>query len=428
MGALSLAVLLLLLMVGIPVAFAMGAASLLILAMERGISAVPAATMAQRVLSGLDNFPLLAIPLFLLAGNLMNTGGITERIFGVANALVGHIRGGLGHVNVLASMIFAGMSGSATADAAGLGSVEIKAMTDAGYDRDYSVAITGASALIGPIIPPSIPMVLYGILAEVSVGALFIGGIVPGLLMAGALMTTASVYARRRGYPKRPRARLREVAAALRRGALSLLTPVIIIGGITFGVFTATEAAAVACLYAAILVWFVYREVNGSGLWRILRTTMRDSAVIMLIFGTASLFGYLLVRLRVPFAMADWVMGLTGNPVLVLLILNLLFLLIGCFESAAVTITIMTPILMPLVERAGIDPIHFGVVMVLNLMIGNLTPPFGMVLFVLQKVGDLPFDRLVRALMPFLVPLGAVLLLTILVPQTITWLPRALTR
>ena len=428
MGGFSLLVLIVVLMAGIPVAFAMGAASLLILAVDRGVTGIPAATLAQRVLSGLDNFPLLAIPLFLLAGNLMNTGGITTRIFDAANAAVGHIRGGLGHVNVLASMIFAGMSGSATADAAGLGSVEIKAMTDAGYDRDYSVAITGASALIGPIIPPSIPMVLYGILAEVSVGALFIGGIVPGLLMAASLMITASVYARRRGYPKRPRSSAREILGAFRRGTLSLMTPAIIIGGISFGVFTATEAAAFACLYAMILVCFVYREVDAAGLWRILRSTMLDSAVIMLIFGTASLFGYLLVRLRVPYAMADWVTGLTTNPVLVLLLLNFLFLVIGCFESAAVTITIMTPILVPLIEKVGIDPLHFGVVMVLNLMIGNLTPPFGMVLFVLQKVGELPFDRIVRALMPFLIPLALVLLLTIFFPPIVTWLPRLLTR
>ncbi len=428
MGGFSLIVLIGALMAGIPVAFAMGAASLLILAVDRGVTAIPAATLAQRVLSGLDSFPLLAIPLFLLAGNLMNTGGITERIFGVANAAVGHIRGGLGHVNVLASMIFAGMSGSATADAAGLGSVEIKAMTDAGYDRDYSVAITGASALIGPIIPPSIPMVLYGILAEVSVGALFIGGIVPGFLMAAALMVTASVYARRRGYPKRARSSAREILGAFRRGALSLMTPAIIIGGITFGVFTATEAAAFACLYATILVCCVYREVDVAGLWRILRSTMLDSAVIMLIFGTASLFGYLLVRMRVPYAMADWVTGVTSNPLVVLLLLNFLFLVIGCFESAAVTITIMTPILMPLVEKVGIDPIHFGVVMVLNLMIGNLTPPFGMVLFVLQKVGELPFDRIVKALIPFLVPLAVVLLVTIFFPPVVTWLPRLMTR
>jgi len=428
MGGLSLAVLVVLMLVGIPVAFALGAASLVILAVDRGVFDIPAATMAQRVLSGLDSFPLLAIPMFLLAGNLMNTGGITERIFGFANALVGHIRGGLGHVNVLASMIFAGMSGSATADAAGLGQIEIKAMTDAGYDRDYSVAITGASALIGPIIPPSIPMVLYGILAEVSVGALFIGGIVPGLLMGASLMLTASVYARRRGYPKRPWGGLGRVWSALRRGALSLLTPIIIIGGIASGIFTATEAAAMACLYAGILVCLVYREMDATGLWRVLRTTMLDSAVIMVIFGTANLFGYLLVRLRVPYLMAEWITGLTTNPLLVLLLLNLLFLIIGCFESAAVTITIMTPILMPLVERVGIDPIHFGVVMVVNLMIGNLTPPFGMVLFVLQRVGDLPFDRLVRALMPFLIPLGTILLMTILVPPTVTWLPRLLAR
>ncbi len=410
--------------IGLPVAFAMGLTVLGVMGMERGFANISCSMIAQRMVYGLDSFPLMAIPFFLLAGRIMNEGGVTERIFNFALALVGHVRGGLGHVNVLGSMFFAGMSGSAVADAAGLGQIEIKAMTDAGYDLDYSVAVTAASSTIGPIIPPSIPMVLYGVVASVSVSGLFLGGIIPGMLMGLAMMALCSYYARKRNYPKRPRATFRQLVRALIDGFWALNTVAIIIGGIYSGFFTPTEAGAMACAYAVILSMFFYRRLTLRALYRACRDTMIETGIIMFIFAAASLFGWLITRYRIPHQLAETMQTWTTDPLWTLLLINVFLLIVGCFESAGVTILILTPILLPMVLKAGIDPLYFGVVMVFNLMIGVITPPYGAVLFVLSRVGRIEFGRLVRAVLPWYIPLGFTLVILIAFPKFILWLPR----
>jgi len=415
-------------LLGVPVAYALGITVLTILGTERGWTNIPFGMVAQRMLYGVDSFPLLAIPLFLLAGRIMNEGGVTNRIFHFANTMVGHVRGGLGHVNVLGSMIFAGMSGSAIADAAGLGQIEIKAMLEAGYDREYSVAVTGASSTIGPIIPPSIPMVLYGVLAQTSVAGLFIGGIIPGILMGLAMMVMCSYFAVKRGYPQHRRATLRQAWEATLTTFPSLLTPVLIIGGIWTGIFTPTEASAVAAAYAVILTVFCYRELTWKGLYRVCQETVLETGIILFILAAASMFGWLLIRYRIPFVLVDFMAGISTNPQVVLVILNIFLLIVGCFMSVAAAITILTPLLVPMVVKVGIDPLHFGVVMVFNLMIGVLTPPYGSVLFVLVRVGNISFDRLVRALVPWYIPLLATLAVISYFPSTVMWLPRLVIR
>jgi len=409
---------------GVPVAYAVAATVLTILGIERGWTNIPLGVIAQRMLYGVDSFPLLAIPMFLLAGRIMNEGGVTNRIFRFAQTMVGHVRGGLGHVNVLGSMLFAGMSGSAIADAAGLGQIEIKAMLKAGYDREYSVAVTGASSTIGPIIPPSIPMVLYGVLASTSVGGLFIGGIMPGILMGLAMMAMCSYYAVKRGYPRHPRATLGQIWVSTLETFPSLLTPIIIIGGIWTGFFTPTEASAVAAAYAVILTVLCYRELTCKGLFRVFQETVLETGIILFILAAASMYGWLLIRYRIPYALVDYMAEISTNPQVVLLILNIFLLIVGCFMSVAAAITILTPLLVPMVVKVGIDPLHFGVVMVFNLMIGVLTPPYGAVLFVLVRVGEISLDRLVRALAPWYIPLLATLAVISYFPSTVLWLPR----
>jgi tripartite ATP-independent transporter DctM subunit len=420
--------LLLLIFGGMAIAFAMGVTSLIVVVIDRGIGNIPFGIMAQRMVYGVNSFPLLAIPFFLLAGRLMNTAGITDRIFKFCNVLIGHVQGGLGHVNILASMIFAGMSGSAVSDAVGLGQIELKAMRDQGYDDEFSAAITAASSTIGPIIPPSIPMVLYGVLGNVSVGALFIGGIIPGVLMGLFMMVTVSIIAKRRNYPVHERAGFRDVVRATFAALFPLLCPVILIGGIWSGIFTPTEAAAVAVVYSMGLGLILYQELNFRSLIRVLREALDDTSVILFIISAASLYGWLLARYQIPSGIAEKILSLTQEPMVILLLVNGFLLVVGCFMESLAAINILTPILLPLVMKVGIDPLHFGVVMVLNLMIGLLTPPVGMVLFAVQRVSGVPFDRLQRALLIYFIPLLLVLLLITLFPSLVMWLPSTLWR
>jgi tripartite ATP-independent transporter DctM subunit len=415
--------LLTLLMLGVPVGYSIGLTSIVAMLLKWGYASFSAGLTAQQLVYGINNFPIMAVPLFLLAGSLMNASGITDRLFAFADSLVGHIRGGLAHVNVLASLIFSGMSGAAAADAAGLGQIEIKAMERAGYDKDFSCAVTAASATIGPVVPPSVPLVLYGVLANVSVSKLFLGGIVPGLLMALALMVLCGIYAKRRQYPKGDRFRLDRVFRSLWAAALPLFTPIMIIGGIWTGVFTPTEAAGVAALYVLLLGAFGYRSLGARGLLGIFRTVARESAVIMFILACAQIYSNALTRTQVPMFVTETMLSISDNPLIIVLVLNLVLFVCGCFMSTAETITLLTPLIAPLLPKFGIDPIQFGLVMVLNLMIGQLTPPFGVVLYVVVRVGDVPFDRLVRACAPFYIPLGVVLLLIILFPSLVTSLP-----
>jgi tripartite ATP-independent transporter DctM subunit len=420
---LFLIVLLLLIFGGMAIAFSMGITSLIVVIIDRGLANIPFGILAQRMVYGVNSFPLLAIPFFLLAGRLMNTAGITDRIFNFCNALIGHVRGGLGHVNILASMIFAGMSGSAVSDAVGLGQIEIKAMKDQGYDEDFSAAVTAASTTIGPIIPPSIPMVLYGVLGNVSVGALFIGGIIPGVLMGLFMMIVVSIIAKKKGYPIQKRAEFISILKASGKAIFPLLCPVILIGGIWSGIFTPTEAAAVAVLYSLFLGMVLYRELSWQSLLKVLREALDDTCVILFIIAAASVYGWLLARYQIPSGIAEKILSITTDPWIILLLINGFLLIVGCFLESLAAINILTPILLPLVMKVGIDPLHFGLIMVLNLMIGLLTPPVGMVLYAVQRVADISFARLQRSLLVFFIPLLAVLLLITLYPPLVTWLP-----
>ncbi len=421
--AVFLVVLVLLFVIGIPAAFALGLTSLIVTVVERGFDAIPYTIIAQRMVYGVNSFPLLAIPFFILAGKIMNVGGITDRIFLFAGRLVGHLRGGLGQVNVAASVIFSGMSGSAVADAVGIGQVEIRAMRKAGYPDDFSVAVTAASATIGPIIPPSIPLIIYAVMANVSATALLIAGLLPGLLMAALLMVVVAIQARRIGIATEAWAGLGALVMSFLLAIPPLFTPVIIIGGIWTGVFTPTEAAAVAAVYAFLIAVVVYRELTLRQLYQVLRETMRETAVILLIVAAASLYGWLLVFAQIPQQLVASVGALELDPLLLLLLLNLFLLGIGLFLETTAAITIFTPMLLPLAVAAGVDPVHFGVVMVLNLMIGLLTPPVGMVLFAVAKVADVPINRAFHALLPFYVPLLVTLLLVTYIPSLSLWLP-----
>jgi tripartite ATP-independent transporter DctM subunit len=414
-------VLMVVLLLGIPVVFGLGFTSVFVIALQRGLADIPFEAIAQRLIYGINNFPTLAIPCFLLVGRLMNEAGVTDRIFRFANSVVGHLHGGLGHANVVASMIFSGMSGSAIGDIVALGPLEMKAMTDAGFPRKFSAGITAASSLIGPIIPPSIPMVFYGVLAGVSIGSLFIGGIIPGFLMGLSLMVWVYVKARKHHYPK-GQFRWREVGDSFREAFVPLLTPVILIGGIWTGVFTPTEAAAVAIVYVVIM-GVAYGRLRFSTFMNALRETVRETAILLFILACGSLYGWMIVRLRVPHVILELFVSTISSPLLVVLVLVALFLLLGCFLSVVVIIQITIPMIMPILSQYGIDPLYFGVIAIVTLMIGVLTPPFGNVLFGMIMITKMPFDEMVRAIMPPVIPILVVLVLLILYPPLITFLP-----
>jgi len=387
------------------------------------LSGIPGIVVPQKIAMAANSFPLLAAPLFILMGNVMNSAGISYRIFDFATALVGWMRGGLCHANIIGSVIFAGMSGSAVADAAGLGTVEIAAMKKEGYDADTAAAITAASATIGPIIPPSLPMIVYGVAAETSIGALFIAGIVPGLLMAVALMLMVRALAVRMNLPRHPFPGAAGLWIAFRRAFWALMAPVVLFGGMFSGVFTPTEAAAVAVAYALVLGLFVYREFPLSALPRIIVDTVETTGVVMALVMTAALLGYCISVSRMPQEFGATLTRLTTNPLVYLAIVNVLLLVVGCFMEALSAMLVLIPILVPTALALGIDPVQFGLVFVLNLMIGTITPPVGVVLYVTAKVADISFERMSRAVAPYLIPLVAVLVLITLWPPLTLWLP-----
>ncbi|MGP8288288.1 TRAP transporter large permease [Halomonas colorata] len=412
-----------LLMLGVPVAFAMIGSSAMVLGYTRGFDAIPMEMIAQRTLYGVNSFTLLAIPAFLLIGRLMNSAGISDRVFNIARTMVGHLKGGLGHVNVVASMLFAGMSGSAVADAGGLGALEIKAMEDDGYPTGFSAAVTASSATIGPIIPPSIPAVIYGALANASIAGIFLASIIPGLFMGLGLMVMVAIISHRRGFPTRARARFQDFTAALLRGVLPMLTPLIIIVGILSGVFTPTEASVVALVYCLFIAFVVYRSISFREFVSILRATAIDSAALMLIIAGSALYSWVLGRYQVTSLVAEFLLSTVTDPLGLLLLLALFILLIGLFIDSVPALFLLTPLLVPVIVQYGIDPIHFGVVMIFTLMIGLITPPVGTVLFTVQKITNLPFGVLVRETMPFYIPLFIVLLIIICFPSIVMFLP-----
>ncbi len=402
-----------------PVAFALGVVAVGWLMLE----GAPMITAPQRLMAGADNFALLAVPFFVLAGNLMNTSGVTDRIYGFASAMVGHFRGGLGHVNILGSVIFSGMSGSAVADAGGLGALEIKAMVKEGYRPEFAGALTAASCVVGPIIPPSIPLVLYAVISNTSIGRLFLGGILPGFVIGGALMAYVWYVAGKEGFPRGRRHSWAERGRAAAHAFLPLLTPGIILGGMFGGIFTATEAAAVAALYALLLGTLVYRELGWAQLLQVFRESVNTTAVVAFIVCAATLFNWVLARERVPQQVASLLLGVTTDPMLMLLLINLLLFFLGMFMEALAIMVLTVPVLMPVVMQLGIDPVHFGLVITLNLMLGLLHPPMGIGLFVVSKVGNIPYEKLAIATLPFFIPLiGALLLITVF-PQITLFLP-----
>ncbi|QJR14802.1 TRAP transporter large permease [Usitatibacter palustris] len=450
---------------GIPVAIAMAGASLIYVMVSGNI---PDYVVIHRMVGGLDSFPLLAVPFFILAGNLMNSAGITNRIYNFALGLVGWMRGGLGHVNVVGSVVFAGMSGTAIADAAGLGTIEIKAMRDHGYSAEFAVGVTAASATLGPIIPPSLPFVIYALFANVSVGALFLAGILPGLVMTILMMITVAYFAHKNKWgadipfqwPRVLKA-VGELAIALGwplavwgaselganprvavvgglvlllladwkfkfQAVLPIMTPVLLIGGMTTGVFTATEGAIAACVWALMLGVIWYRVLTLKKLIKVSMDTIETTSAVLLIVAAASIFGWMLTATRTTEMIATWVLSVTTTPGGFLLLANLLMLFVGCFLEPTAAITILVPILLPIVRQLGIDPVHFGLVMVLNLMIGLLHPPMGLVLFVLARVAKLSVERTTMAILPWLVPLLISLGLVTYFPQISLWLPNAM--
>lgn len=410
-----------LIMLGVPIAVSMGLTAVVFFVLLGEITTLT--MIPARMYSSTTGFPLLAIPFFILVGVLMNTGGMTQRMFRFAQALVGHIRGGLAHVNVVNSMIFAGMSGAAVADAAGIGMVEMEAMTKAGFDRRFSAAVTAASSTIGPIIPPSIPFVIFGSMTGTSVGRLFLGGFIPGFIMGLALMITVYIISGRRGYPKERRATFREFVASGLQCWSALLCPVIIIGGILIGIFTPTEASVVAAIYALIVTLFGYREITWNDLPRILWETLEHTIRVLFIISAAGIFGWLLIHQRVPESVIQGLMAVSTNKWVILLIINVILLILGCFMEGISVMLLTIPIFMPLIARVGIDPVHFGVVMTLNLMIGLLTPPVGMVLYAVSSVGKVPLWDLAAELKWYIVALMVALGLITYIPGLVTWIP-----
>ncbi|HVF64600.1 MAG TPA: TRAP transporter large permease [Casimicrobiaceae bacterium] len=452
-----------LMVTGIPVAIAMAGASLIYIWVT---GSTPGMAVVHRMISGVDSFPLLAVPFFIFAGALMNTAGITNRIYDFALGLVGWLKGGLGHVNIIGSVIFSGLSGTAIADAAGLGTIEIKAMRDHGYTKEFAVGVTAASATLGPIIPPSLPFVIYGMVANVSIGQLFLAGIMPGLVMTFLMMLTVAYFAHKNKWGADIKFQWSRVSKSIVElgvvigfpiavwfawkmgvdaltaslvgivllfgadwllkfdAVLPIMTPVLLIGGMASGLFTPTEAAVAASIWALFLGFVWYRTLSFRMFTRVSMETIETTAVVLFIVAAASIFGWLLTATRVTDMVTEWVLSFTDAPWVFLLLVNLLLLFVGCFLEPTAAILIAVPVLMPVVLKLGIDPVHFGLIVVLNLMIGLLHPPMGIVLFVLARVANLSLERTTMAILPWLVPLLGSLLLLTYVPQISLWLPR----
>lgn len=456
---------LLLLIIGTPVAVSMAVSSLLYLVLY-GVA--PDIIAAQRMIAGVESFPLIAVPFFILAGNLMNIAGVTSRIYRFALALVGWMKGGLAQVNIIGSVVFSGMSGTALADAAGIGTIEIKAMKDHGYPVDAAVGVTAASATLGPIFPPSLPFVIYGMMANASIGALFMAGVIPGVVMTALMMLTVYIFAKRKGWGSDTPFELKQLLSASMEvvivlsfpvavylmilaglsiniailiglavlvaldwyydfsAVMALMTPVLLIGGMTMGWFTPTEAAVAAVLWSLFLGLVRYRTMTFRTLAKASFDTIETTASVLFIVTAASIFAWLLTVSQAAQMFSDFMFAMTDNWWTFLIIVNILLLVVGAFLDTIAAISILVPILMPVAARYGIDPVHLGLIVTLNLMIGLLTPPVGMVLFVLSRISKMSVERTTLAILPWMIPLLVALALITFIPSVTLWLPTQL--
>ncbi len=410
------------LLIGVPVAFCLGLAALVMMALQGfGFD-----ILVQKMVGGIDSFPLLAVPFFMLAGEIMNTGGIAKRIIQLSNSLVGHITGGLGLVNIVASMFFGGISGSSVADTAAIGGLLIPAMTDEGYDADFAAAVTASSSTMGIVIPPSIPMILFGLISGVSVVRMFLGGIIPGILIGFSLLFLTYAISKKRNYPRGENFSIRRVFKSLMESFWAILLPVIIIGGIISGYFTPTEAAVIAVVYALVVSLFVYKELKMTDLPKILIDTAKTTGIVMLVAGTAMVVAWLLTVVRIPQSIATTILSISDNPLIVLLIVNFFLLLVGSVMDLTPALLILGPVLLPVALAVGIDPVFFGVMMVINLGIGLVTPPVGTILYISCGIAKISLERITKAMLPFLATQVAVLILIVLFPQLVLWIPNML--
>ena len=393
---------------GVPIAFVLGLTPLVAMIVQGD---TPLTLVAQRIFTGMDNTVLMAIPFFILAGNIMSRGGMTHQLVTFCKVLVGWLRGGLAYINVVISMIFAGITGAAVADTSAVGSILIPAMQREGYDTDFSAAVTATSSTIGPVIPPSIPFIIYGVLGEVSIASLFLAGIVPGVLLGVFMMAVVAYYARKRKYPKENLPTPKEAIRSFYEAALVLIMPLIILGGILSGIFTPTESACIAVFYALFIGLFVHRDIKLRDLPKILIDTGATSSLVMLVIGMASIFSWVLASEQVPQMVTEAILSLTDNRIIILLLMNLVLLIVGTFMETAASLIILTPVLLPLMVSIGVDPLHFGVILVLNLVIGLTTPPVGVCLFIACSIGNTRLELVARAIVPFILSSLAVLLI-----------------
>lgn len=417
-----IAVMLVAFAIGLPVAYSILVPAAIYLIQQQ----VPLYVIAQKMANGVESFPLLAVPFFIAAGELMNTGGVTHRLVKLASTVVGHITGGLAHVTVVANMIMAGMSGSALADAAGTGRVLIPAMVQEKFDKPFAAAIVSAAGTIGPIIPPSIAFVLYGFIASTSVGRLFLGGIIPGVLMGLFLMATAYIVSRRRGYPRHERATFRQVLLAIKDASWALFMPFLIIGGILSGMFTPTEAAGVAALYGLFVGFFVYKEITLRDLLPIAKRVVTSTAVVLFIVAAATVLQFIFTREMVGDALQNLFKPFYANRIVALIFINLLFLFLGCIMETTALLLLFTPLFLPTIDGLGIDRVHFGVFFVLNLMIGTLTPPVGTVMYIVLNIAKISMWEFAREIWPMLIALTAVLFLITFYPPLVLFIPNLL--
>lgn len=411
-------------LIRIPIAPGMLMASIFYFAIAQG-PAVDISMAATQFLTNMNSkFVLIAVPLFVFMAEVMNSGKVTDMIFQFANAIIGQKRGALGHVNVVASIIFSGMTGSALADASGLGMMEIKAMNDHGYEKGFSSAITAASATIGPIFPPSIPMIFYSMLSGASIGALFIGGMAPGILIGLALMGYIAVIARVRDYPRGEKLMLRDILVITGKAFPALLSIVVLLGGIYTGIVTPTEAGALAALYAIVISFLVYKAMGVKDLIQVIMKTVKTTGTLSLLVGTAYAFSYIVAIEHIPDIVAVWLLTVTENKYILLLLINIVFLVLGMFIDTMCITLVFIPIVLPLVNALGIDLVHFGVMITLNMMIGLSTPPFGMLLFIVSGISDTPLKDVIKEILPMLIVLLGVLFFVTFFPPIVTFLPQ----